>query len=502
MTKITKRKGETVSETPRPAGKVKAPSRETRALPKRGRCKVYLVTCAQSNTLVHEGVWQNLTALAEHDGAEVLVASITYDTLSRAAKAAKRKTAKETGDGEEWWDERVVPYLCDRSVQIAPGLVWAGELNILPTAVNPISGLESYTGRDSTIIPHVKCAMASIASPKRAGTKFIYTTGTVTQRNYIEKKAGQKASFHHSYGGLIVEVLHDGTWFVRQLNADSEGTIYDLDRKSENGRVTGQHRIEALAWGDIHTRQLEPAMANLGWGAGGMLDTLRPRRQFLHDVLDFRSANHHDRDDPWKSFDKHVGDASNVADEVQQAAEFLRLAARPWCDTVVVRSNHDEAMVRWLKEADHKQDPENALFHLEANCAAYRAYKARDEGFDAIEWAFRRAGAPKAVKFLRRDEPSIVCPDAAGGIECGMHGDKGANGRRGALRDFARTGQKAVVGHSHSAGIMEGAYQVGVMAALDMGYNQGQSSWSHTNCVIYPNGKRALLTCWNGRWRG
>lgn len=243
-------------------------------------------------------------------------------------------------------------------------------------------------------------------------------------------------------------------------------------------------------------------MLGLGWGAGGILETLRPRRQFLHDVLDFRSQNHHDRDDPWKSFGKHVEGGSNVGAELVDAAGFLQQAARSWCETVVVRSNHDEALVRWLKEADHKQDPENALFHLDANVAAYRAMKENRQEFDAIEWAFREAGAPKKVKFLKRDEPYIVCPDASGGIECGMHGDKGANGRRGGLRDFARTGQKCVVGHSHSAGIMEGAFQVGVMAALDQAYNVGQSSWSHTNCIIYPNGKRALLTCWNGRWRG
>jgi len=95
-----------------------------------------------------------------------------------------------------------------------------------------------------------------------------------------------------------------------------------------------------------------------------------------------------------------------------------------------------------------------------------------------------------------------VCEGAGGGIELGMHGDKGANGSRGSLAQFARTGRKCVIGHSHVAGIVEGAYQVGVMGALDMGYNEGQSSWSHSNVVVYPNGKRAVLTIWNGRWHG
>ena len=481
-------------------GRVKAIQREVMPLPKRGRLAIYLVTSAQNNTDVHPELWTNLLSLAEHDGAQIMVASFTYAVSSRAANGQK-KTAKEKEDEDEWWDPHIEPYLVDRSVELAPGLVWCGELQLLPTASNPISGLESYTGRASSIIPHAKFAMASVASPKGSGCKLIYTTGAVTQRHYIAKKAGQKAEFHHGYGCLIVEVRHDGTWFVRQINADSEGEFYDLDRKVSGGKVSHGHRPEALAWGDIHVRTMSRDISNLGWGSGGILDTLKPRRQILHDLLDFRSANHHDRDDPWKTMAKHAAGATAVAAEVAEAATFLGKAARPWCETVVVRSNHDEAMVRWLKEADFREDPENAVFYLETNLAAYRAMAVGDT-FDAIEHTLRAAGAPKRTRFLKRDEEYLVCEGAGGGIELGMHGDKGANGSRGSLAQFARTGRKCVIGHSHVAGIVEGAYQVGVMGALDMGYNEGQSSWSHSNVVVYPNGKRAVLTIWNGRWHG
>ena len=487
-------------------GKLRVAPRQVMPLPKRNRLAVYLVTSAQNNTDLHPELWANIQALAAHDGAEILVSRTTYAANSRASKGQKHDVEKTAAEGSgasetEWWAEPLHDFVCDRSVQLAPGLVWCGELNILPTAVNPISGLESYTGRDSAIIPHTKFALQSIASPKSAGCKLIYTTGTVTQRNYIAKKAGQKAEFHHGYGCLIVEVRHDGTWFVRQINADSDGDFYDLDRKVSSGKVTHGHRPEALAWGDIHVATLTRDLSNLGWGSDGILDTLRPRRQIMHDLLDFRAANHHDRDDPWKTYNKHVRGTSAVGPEVCQAAAFLGQAARPWCDTIVVRSNHDEALVRWLKEADFREDPENALFHLETNAAAYRAMAAR-EPFDAIEHVLREAGAPKRTRFLKRDEEYVVCENANGGIELGMHGDIGVNGSRGNLAAFARTGRKCVVGHTHVAGICEGAYQVGVMGALDMGYNEGQSSWSHSNVIVYPNGKRAVITIWNGRWKG
>jgi hypothetical protein len=483
--------------------------REVKTLPKKGKVKVYLVTSAQNNTELHEELWANLLAYRDaHDDAEILVAKLTYDTNGQSSKGQKRRVKKTSSEAPpasyvRAWAQPVHDFMCDRSLQLAPGLVWCGELNILPTAVNPISGLESYTGRDSSIIPHTKFAMQSIASPKSQGCKLIYTTGAVTQRNYIAKKAGQKAEFHHGYGCLIVEVCSDGAWFVRQINADSEGEFYDLDRKVSRGKVSHGHRPAALVWGDIHVRQISPGMSAIGWGSGGILATLRPRAQVMHDLLDFRAANHHDRDDPWKTMVKHVAGTTDVASEIAEAAAFLRTATEHCrdCNLVVVRSNHDEALVRWLKGADFREDPENAVFYLSMNTLAYTAMQMQ-EPFDAIAAALRIAGAPPKTRFLKRDEQYVVCEDAGGGIELGIHGDIGVNGSRGTLQQFARTGRKCVVGHSHVAGIVEGAYQVGVMGALDMGYNEGQSSWSHSNVIVYPNGKRTVLTIWAGRWHG
>lgn len=477
----------------------KAPKFSTK--PVKGK-RVFILTSAQNNTGLHLKAWRNMKALALHDGARILVGAFTYDQYSAGAAGAKRKTSRERPkDYKEEWHPEIEPYLFDMRSELAPGLMWCGELQILPTAANPISGFESYTGRASCIIPAAKFAVECVPSPKQRGTKFIYTTGAITLRNYIAKKAGQKAEFHHGYGGLIVEVDEAGTWFVRQLNADSDGVIYDLDRRVKDGKVTMGHRPEAIVWGDIHVRQLAAETREIGWGEGGILDALKPRRQVMHDLLDFRSQNHHDRDDPWKVFAKHVAGGLSVEAEIAEAVRFLDgPARRSWCETVVVASNHDLALVRWLKEADFRLDPLNARFMLEANLAAYDAMEKGDSRFYAVEWAFRKLGEASA-RFLRRDEEFVVCPESGGGIELGMHGDKGANGTKGSLRGFARTGRKSIVGDRHTPGQFEGAMQVGVMGALDQGYNEGLSSWSHTNALVYPNGKRTLFTIYKGKWR-
>ena len=485
-------------------GRIHATPRQEWGLPKPGKISRYIFTCAQNNTHLHQGTWGNLQALAKHYGARICVATFTYDKASYGKKSVKKGKAPTAEDASDlWYAPEIEPYVVDESVSVAPGLIWCGEMNMLPTAVTPLSGFESYTGRKSGIFPHTKLAMESIASGKHEGTKFNYTTGTITQRNYIAKKAGLKAEFHHSYGALLVEVDSDGNWFCRQLNADSEGTLYDLDLRAANGKVTRGHRVEGITWGDIHVGTIPPDVLEMQWGKGGMMDILKPRFQFLHDVLDFRSRNHHDRSNCHKQFEKFIEGRDDVVAELKEVAAFISDSSyRRWCQTVVVDSNHDNAMMRWLREADYKTDPPNAIFYLTAQLEVYKAKQDRNSGFHLVEWTMHQLGdVLYSVRFLRPDESFILCSDANGGIECGLHGDYGPNGARGSVRGFAKMGRKSNTGHGHAAEIRDGAYRGGITGGLDQGYNVGPSNWSRSHIVTYPNGKRAVYTCWGPKWR-
>jgi len=486
------------------AGRVHKASRDTLPLPKEGKVKRYILTCVQNNTHLHEGLWTNLQTLAAHDDAQIMVSRYTYNKESYGEKAIKPGSGKASDHQELWYDPRIEDYVYDKSAELAPGLVWCGEVNILPTAVRPLSGFESYTGRASGIFPHPKLALDSIASGKHEPTKFNYTTGTLTQRNYIQKKAGQKADFHHCYGALLVEVDHEGSWWVRQLNADSDGTIYNLDMRIERGMISTGHRVKAVNPGDIHAGFTDPVVKQVIWGKSGVMDRLKPEYQFAHDLLDFHSRNHHEARDPHKRFERFVKKQDNVAVEVDGVRALLNEIERPDCQTVVVDSNHDNALTRWLKDADARHDPINAIFYHEAQLALYRSIAALNtDKFHLLEWACRRAAldndAVHRARFLREDESFIICRDQHGGIECGMHGHLGPNGARGGAAAFAKMGRKANVGHTHSTSIHDGVYTAGTSSLLDMGYNRGPSSWSHSFIVTYQNGKRCICTIWRGK---
>lgn len=485
------------------------------SVPKKGKIKRYIFTCAQNNTDVNENMWENILAFANYYDAEIHVSRFSYLKRGLGVRGDKagfsgNKIDNGTGSTKDdiYWDSKLLPYISDEHRQIAPGLVWCGEMNTLPTAVRPLSGLDSYTGRSSGIFPHVKLAMNSVASGKNEPTKFNYTTGAVTLRNYIQRKAGLKAEFHHCYAALIVEVTSNGSWFVRQLNADSQGTIYDVDIFAEDGKIKkllDHHKgVEAITWGDIHAVRVEPMVLDLGWyNDDSMMNILKPRKQFIHDVLDFRGRNHHDIKNMHERLARYAAGEDDVRQEVETTLDLLRNLSYPYdCETFVVDSNHDRAMERWLREADWQYDCVNIEFYLEAQLAKVRAILNQEENFHLLEWcAEQYLNNFPCIRFLREDESYVLCPDNHGGIEGGMHGHLGVNGGRGSAMGFAKMGRKSNVCHTHSAGIYDGVYTSGMSCQKDMGFNRGPGSWSWSHTVTYPNGKRAIYTMWDNMWR-
>lgn len=501
-----KTKNESKNPEPTMEGRVQSIETQEFTVPKKG-VKRYLFSSAQNNTPLHSGLWENLLALAAHYNARVQVARFTYVKSGLGAsgdKASFHQGVKMPTlyEGDTLvWDERLAGYVNDDRCEIAPGLIWCGEQNILPTAVRPLSGYETYTGRASGIFPHVKFAMESVVSAKHEPTKFNFTTGTLTQRNYIQRKAGLKAEFHHCYGALLVEVDSNGDWWCRQINADSEGTIYDLDVKVEHGKVTTGNRVEAITWGDIHVTGLSEEVYDL---SSDMMDFLNPKYSFYHDILDFRSRNHHERKDPFRRLERFVKQQDDVGYEVCSTMVYMANRCVNWPNTqhIVVDSNHDRALERWLRESDWREDPANMQFFMESALAKIKAIN-NQEQFHMMQhwWDEMVEDAPDNITFLDEDESFVLCHDRQGGIEAGMHGHLGPNGRRGSPAAFAKMGRKANTGHTHQAGIFEGVYTAGCSCELDQGYNVGPSSWSWSHIITYENGKRAIVTMWNGKWK-
>lgn len=472
-----------------------------RPFPAKGKIARYITMAAQNNTLLHEPTWAALQVMAEYDSAEMLISTFTYNKSKDGS--SKRGTGRASDDDAEWYDERIEPYAADEMIQLGKGLIWNGHFNNWPTASEPLSALQNYNYRNSSIFPHVRQHMVSIATAPGDAAKLQYTTGAITKRNYIQRKAGQKAEFDHIYGALLVEVDHEGRWFVRQLNTDGAGRIYDVRPEgtlifSAEG-VTKAKGSNTIVWGDIHEIHLTQQIRDLCWGSGGILDQIKPRRQIFHDLADFEFG-HHNRRDPYKMYALKVVQQKSIKAEYESTNRFLWMASRPGVENVVVNSNHDRHFERYLREVDWRWDLENAEFAGTVHLAYLRALR-EGVSFNAMKCAVESFNGPiPNTLWLEPGQSYVVCKNAGGGIELGFHGDLGAGGARGSLKNLSLLGRKVVIGHGHGAGILNGAWQVGVMV-LELEYAMGSpGNWSISFCVIHENGKRQMITVWDGRW--
>jgi hypothetical protein len=481
--------------------------------PLKGQIYRYILTSAQNNTFIHESAWENILALSRHYRAHILVGTYTYNQNAYGKLSVKKGRDKDP-QKELWYAPEILPYIRDVRTQLAPGLVWCGEYNSLPTNVRPLAGLETYTGRASGIFPHAKLSVRSLPTMKGEGVKINYTTGTVTQKNYIQKREGMIAEFHHVYGALLVEVNSDGNWWVRQLNEAEDGTMQDLDVIATNGKITTGNRIEAITYGDLHGTWADPKAVELSLE---MRDTLKPNYQFLHDIVEGAAVNPHDRKHQanHERFYTFLRGYTKLENELVDTAELLERFDATGVKTIIADSNHDDVWIkRWLREFDYRKDPSNAEIFLDLQKYFYgqirgdvtpeqtssRTAKPRmTRDINVLEYALRKYGKLKAkFKFLRADESFLT---ANRKIENGMHGHLGPAGRFGTPENLSQMARKANTAHTHAMGIYNGLYVAGTLSFLDWPYMQGPTNHTQTNTLTYGNGKRALVTFYNGKWR-
>lgn len=148
--------------------------------------------------------------------------------------------------------------------------------------------------------------------------------------------AGLKAEFHHAYAVLIVEVDAEGDWFVRQINADTNGCIHDLDLRADGGVVEVGHRIKVLTPGDIQGTEIDPVARRVVWGCDGMVDELQPEVLVLHDVLNFGSRSHHNT--VFDVIAAHYNRAESGEDEIEGTAKVLAEMPRLNMTTYMVKA--------------------------------------------------------------------------------------------------------------------------------------------------------------------
>jgi hypothetical protein len=452
--------------------------------------KRYLVTAAQNATPVHSGCSKALNQAAKYYKAELLVIPLRYRNPTSRYEDKKAET-------DEWWDPKVVPFLWNVRRSLNKNIAVLGDIKIQPTAVEPLTGLEGFSGAESCIVGHTKLALRMVPTPGHKLPKILATTGAVTIKNYSDSRAGKHGEFHHTLGAVLVEIKGDLFW-LRHLVADSDGSFTDLDKRFTPTGVYNAPPPEAIIFGDTHVDSIDPGVYRATYGHQGIVTCLKPKRLVHHDLLDSYAVNGHHSGNPFNLIAKLRSGLNDAAAEVRRAIDFVIKNTPAGAEAIIVSSNHDDMLRRYIISQDWRTDAQNAEFYLETALAMVRETKMTPSGTSYPSpfphWVAQRK--LKNIRCLERGESLSIA-----GIECGLHGDVGPNGARGSVRNLRRIGTKLVIGHSHSPAISEGAIQVGTSSRLQLEYNVGPSNWMHAHCLIHTGGKRQLIFIVGGEWK-
>jgi hypothetical protein len=454
--------------------------------------QTFLITAAQNATPVHPGAWASLMRAKKFYDAELLIQPLSYNNPT----STWSKNASES----QWWADETAKYLCNVRRLLNKNLEFLCDIPILPTATEPLTGLEGFGAR-SKIVGHTKLQFKTVATPSHKMAAALTTTGAITKPNYTDSRAGKMGEFHHSLGAVIVEI-EGGYFWLRHLNMNSRGEFIDLGIRFTPDMPVTRHvmRASALILGDTHARTADPVVDAATFGPKGIVESYRPRKIVWHDLNDGQSHNPHEDADPFVEQALASGDMDDVEAEVNYSIRYAATRTPEWAQSFVVASNHDDFLRRWIVKQDWKKlATKNRAFYLK--CAKFMV--------DGSKLVDGMAHYPSPFPYLVNSHGqaniralSLGEPLTIEGIQCGYHGHKGPGGAPGSIRNMRRIGEKTVIAHGHGPGINEGAYQVGHNAKEGQPYAKGSpSAWMHTDCLIYPGGKRQLITIVNGRHR-
>jgi hypothetical protein len=465
----------------------------------------FIFTGAQNNAEVHEDFFKNLKAYAALIDADIVVGPGTYETAWWS----------ENNPMVRSYDSKIQEYLCFGQMEIGDNFVFCGEMNMLPTASKPISDLTTYSRGKWAVFPHAKIQLKSVPSTNpNIQAHQVMTTGLVTKPKIIPRKAGIKSIFHHIIGATIVEFDNDGDLFCRQINADDDGSFYDVEYFVNKGKVSKHSGIKTIVVGDIHTRKLNPDNAKSVFGidyktgdtkSGSIVEILKPKNILLHDLFDNETRNHHHVHDNAYSYEMAYRGRDSVLSEVVDSANFLEKIKSTVSTITVIESNHDIGLEKYIREGRYRNDGINIRFGLQLE-DAYLNWKEKvataldnnekPETFSLLEYSIKKSNKNlKSINWVH-DGQSLLIDD----IECGNHGFRGANGSRGTVSGYAQLGKRMTIADKHSPEICDGVYVSGCMN-LHHGYNKGPSGWAIACVIQYPNSKRSIITLQNGKWR-
>ena len=381
------------------------------------------------------------------------------------------------------------------------------DIVVPPQNVDPTTGKRELVGKygSSLIFAHSKQRFFPVPVFNSDLPRYLFTTGAVTHPNFnTANHRGDTAERNHVYGALIVEVIDDEFFNIRNVRALKNGRFADMGEVYDGSKTPKKIGADTLVLGDLHWGDHDENAITANYE---MIEHFKPKRIILHDTFNGHSINHHEKDNLLrKSREFQRGRLSLEGEFEDLYGELERLAKFAGKNTqiYVVSSNHDAFLPRYINSGSWM---DRDIWNSDIGAALYSKgmelgldEKEIDDASFLIKQGLKRHGKlPSNVNFLKLKDNL-----KRHGYQLATHGHKGGHGSRGggAKSRGITGGGKSITGHSHTMEIFGDTYIVGTSSQLDLPYTAGGgSAWIAANAVLYNNGTVQMLPSINGKWK-
>lgn len=450
--------------------------------------KTFIITTAVSGQKAHDGFIESMRYFCKINKAKLLIIP-SHDPAHNL-------------DNEIEW--HFTPSLLDDALVFEDtplnSNIFISGIRTTAKQINPITGLSEISQQEGSFIsasPKQFLEYDAVSANKLPHGRM--TTGACTLPNYKSTRGNSLrtayiAHHQHTLGAVIIEVRDGNTYHPTQIQADENGSFchYGVEYKKSSHRKLVGKEAPVLVMGDYHAGEHDEGAVS-AWI--DVINSLGVQEVVFHDMFNAVSVNHHEEDDMILRAERADKGLNSLRNELCVTADqFDRIMSlKSIKKGVVVKSNHDDMLDRWLKKAKFAKDPVNFSVGVKLAAALVGTKK------DYLREALCLVKKPKhfdKLQWLTTEEDYMV-----GDVNVGAHGDKASNGTKGSIKGMTRSYPKCIIGHSHTPGIFKRTFQVGTTSLLRLGYNKGPSSWVHCSCLVYRNGQRQLINSIDGKWR-
>jgi len=438
----------------------------------------FVITTAVVGCPVHKGFLKSIRTYCKRNDAMLLVLP-SADPASGNAWSLDPKLGKD--------------HIVFGDISLNSNFFISG-IKLSAKAIDPSTGLDRIGQRHGSFIyasPKQRLKFMPVSNVKHPHAEM--TPGAITlprynSQRFMSERTAYIANHDHVMGAMIVEIADNKRYHFRPIQADSEGNFVDLG-DFYTGNSVSKMFAEAFSLGDWHSGETDPSAVR-AWKE--VIDLVKPKKLFIHDGFNGMSINPHEKE---KQISRAILADKGTLDLKAEITHFAKdldmLASLPGIEQIiVVKSNHDVFLERWLEQGDWTKDPANYKLSL-------RLAGAMADGHNPLQFGAEMLGlkAKSSIKWLSIDEDYFIAR-----IQCGAHGHKGPKGSRGNIKGMERAYGQCVTGHSHGPEILRGAYQNGTSSYLKLAYNEGPSDWVHSSTLIYSNGMRQMINSFDGDW--